>query len=55
MGQILYQYPLQWPDEGPLQLDMNLAIRGEIEISPDSARQRAKGCSLGRVHARLAR
>ena len=41
MARIIYQHPVPWPEEGPLQVDAR--FRGEIPISPALARQRASG------------
>jgi hypothetical protein len=43
MVRILYEHPMEWPDEGPLQVDANLKLTGEIPVSPEPAVRRANG------------
>ena len=47
MVKILYGHAADWPKSGPLQMDAHVYFTGMIDVSPDSARQRAKGY-LGR-------
>jgi hypothetical protein len=49
MFQVLYEYEKPWPERGTMQLDVPRLI-GEIHVSPESAKQRAKGyltCEVG--------
>ena len=41
MVHILYEHPMEWPKEGPLQVDTQLRLKGEIAVSPESAVRRA--------------
>ena len=43
MVHILYEHPLLWPEEGPVHLDAQVRLKGDIAVSPDAARQRANG------------
>ena len=43
MVKILYEHAADWPESGPLRMDAHVDITGVIEVSPDSARQRANG------------
>jgi hypothetical protein len=49
MFQVVYEYLGEWPQEGALKLEVP-PLNGEITISPDTARRRAKGyltCEVG--------
>ena len=43
MVKILYEHAADWPESGPLRMDAHVDFTGVIEVSPDSARQRANG------------
>ena len=40
--QIVYEYPAQWPDEGPLHVTVP-TVSVDIPIPPEIARRRANG------------
>jgi len=41
MVRIIYEHPVDWPQEGLLRVDAHL--QGEVAVSPDTARHRANG------------
>lgn len=49
MFQVVYELEKTWPEQGAMKLDLPSLV-GEIHVSPESARQRAKGyltCEVG--------
>lgn len=47
MFQVLYEYPVAWPEEGGLRVEAQFT--SEINISPAVARRRANGFLTGQV------
>jgi len=42
MIQVVYEYAADWPEDGPLQVNVP-PLSAEITVSPDAARRRANG------------
>ena len=47
--QILHEPAIEWPESGPLRVNAQYVLTGEIDISPDDARRAANGYLVSNV------